>query len=262
MRPRPMLLIAAAVLAVVHVIGVLFARPLWRPAEVVAALCLLAYTIGAGSWVLTAAAGVLVAGAALTVPEPGGDAGMQVLSPEQYTSLFRQDQLETLTRVTAALLFVLLLLVVAVLRRPAPGRAVLGAAAVAALLIIGYAVVRSVVILSAGPRPTETSWSLGVGAVLPLLLALAALALAVAAAANRRWRAAAGAVLFVAVAVIFLDAAVGAVALPYEVRDYAQLFALDLITATDAVPQPTLALTVALQLTAAILAVAGLSARR
>ncbi|MGW4943780.1 hypothetical protein ACWEOZ_19585 [Actinoplanes sp. NPDC004185] len=99
MRLRPWLLTAAALLAVVHVIGVLFARPLYRHAEVLATLCLLAYAIRGdlladrrpARWGLSIAAAVLVAGATLTVPPPpGDDAGWQFLSPEQYDGLIRR----------------------------------------------------------------------------------------------------------------------------------------------------------------------------
>jgi cytochrome bd-type quinol oxidase subunit 2 len=307
------LLTAAAALAVVHVIGVLFARPLFRPAELLATLCLLACAIhsdmptdrggarsgvdatrfavldathsaapdathsaapdvmraaapadrGRAPWWLSAAAVVLVAGAALTVPAPGTGAGWQVLSPEEYGGLVRQAQLRSLAQVTAALLVVLLLLGAAALRRrksrKGTSRAVLGTAIATALLIIGYVVARSIVILSESRQAGESSQFLTVAAVLPLLLALAALTLAVATIAHRQWRAAAGAVLFMAVAAIWIDAAIGAAAMPYEIRDHAEIFAPDLITSTDTLPQPTQALTAALHLTASILLIAGLT---
>ncbi len=151
MRPGPLLLTAAAALAGVHVVGVLFARPLYRPAEVLAALCLLAYAIrydllpgrtpaptetsepvGGGpdldrrptggevpaprgrswSWGPSAAAAALVAGAAVSIPpSPGQAQGLVILSPEEYSGWVRRTQLESLVPVAAALLFVLVLLV-------------------------------------------------------------------------------------------------------------------------------------------------------
>jgi hypothetical protein len=200
-RLRPWLLTAAAVLAVVHVIGVLFARPLYRPAEVLATLCLLAYAIGydlladrrPARWGLSVAAAVLVAGAALTVPPPASDgAGWQFLSPEQYDGLVLRTQLKSLIPVTVALLFVLVLLVVRTRTagRQWPSRAGLLTGMAAAILVVGYTVVRLAVIEfevrevaivaifgNAAPTPRLSA---GVVAVLPLLLALTALALAAA----------------------------------------------------------------------------------
>ncbi|MEU8614171.1 hypothetical protein AB0C29_39910 [Actinoplanes sp. NPDC048791] len=278
MRLRPWLLTAAAVLAVVHVIGVLFARPLYRPAEVLATLCLLAYAILAGGgpprWGLSLAAAVLVIGAALTVPPPPTDgAGLQFLSPEQYDGLIRRTQLESLIPVTAVLLFVLVLLVVSTRTAGGqwPNRAGLLTGIAAAVLVVGYTVVRLAVIESEvhevaivavfGNDAPAPRLSAGVMAVLPLLLALTALALAVVAAAQRRLRAAGGALLLAVTGLIWIDAAIGAARLPYAVHDDASVFSLDLFTATDALPQPTQALTAALQLTAAVLLIAGLARR-
>jgi uncharacterized membrane protein YphA (DoxX/SURF4 family) len=95
----------------------------------------------------------------------------------------------------------------------------------------------------------------------PLMLALAALALTVVTAARRRPGAAGGAVLLAVTGLIWIDAAIGAARLPYAVHDDASMFSLDLFTATDTLPQPTQALTAALQLTAAVLLIAGLARR-
>jgi len=282
-RLRLWLLTAAAVLAVVHVIGVLFARPLYRPAEVLATLCLLACAIrddlladrGPARWGLSVAAAVLVAGAALTVPPPAGDgAGLQFLSPEQYDGLIRRTQLESLIPVTAALLFVLVLLVITTRTagRQWPSRAGLLTGIAAAVLVVGYTVVRLAVIefevhevaidvTFGGDAAPAPRLSAGVVAVLPLLLALTALALAVVTATQRRLRAAGGALLLAVTGLIWIDAAIGAAHLPYAVHDDASMFSLDLFTATDALPQPTQALTAALQLTAAVLLIAGLARR-
>ncbi|GAA3340370.1 hypothetical protein GCM10020358_27720 [Amorphoplanes nipponensis] len=275
MRPRPLLLTAAAVLAGAHVLGVLFARPLYRPAELLAALCLLAYAIHDASvpragadgartvrWGLSAAVAVLVAGAAMTVPPaPSEGAGWQILSPEQYDGLIWRARLESLVPVAAVLVFALLLL--AMLGRTTKSRAVLRTAIVAAALVAGYALLRIVVIEWGADRVSTTestspTWSpaaVALPALPALLLALAAVALAVVTATRRRWRAASGAVLLAAVALIWLGAAIAA-------RDAATLFSPDLITPTDALPQPTEATVAALRWAAAILIVSGLGWRR
>ncbi|WP_433726568.1 hypothetical protein ACQP2Y_09865 [Actinoplanes sp. CA-051413] len=282
MRLRPWLLTAAAGLAVVHVIGVLFARPLYRPAEVLATLCLLAYAISydlladrrPARWGLSVAAAVLVAGAALTVPPPASDgAGWQFLSPEQYDGLIRRSQLESMIPVTVALLFVLVLLVISTLTegRQWPSRTGLLTGIAAAVLVVGYTVVRLAVIefevhevaivVTFGDAAPARRLSAGVVAVLPLLLALTALALAVVTATQRRPRAAGGALLLAVTGLIWIDAAIGAARLSYAVHDDASMFSLDLFTATDTLPQPTQALTAAMQLTAAVLLIAGLARR-
>jgi hypothetical protein len=220
-RPRLWLLTAAAVLAGVHVTGVLFARPLYRPAEVLATLCLLAYAVRydlladrrPAWWGLSVAAAVLVAGAALTVPPPAGDgAGWQFLSPEQYDGLVLRAQLKSLIPVTVALLFVLVLLATTRQRRR-PSRTPLVTGIAAAVLILGYTVV-CLAVVGFGLRETphaEGAWSLSpaVMALMPLLLTLAALALAVVTAAGRRLQAAGGAVLLTVTGLIWIDAAIG-----------------------------------------------------
>ncbi|GAA3941976.1 hypothetical protein Aau02nite_80360 [Amorphoplanes auranticolor] len=263
-----MLLTAAAVLAVVHVIGVLFARPLYRPAEVLATLCLLACAIGSdlradrgpARWGPTVAAAVLVAGAALTVPPPPGDGtGLQFLSVEQYDGSVLRTQLQSLIPVTVALLFVLVLLATG--GKPRLSRTWLGAAIAAGVLVVFYTAARLALINSVlketGPEGLPRLPP-AVVALMPLLLALAALALAVVTAAQRRPLAAGGALLLVPAALIWIDTALGATLLPYEVYDTATLLSPDLITATDTLPQPTQALTAALCLTAAVLLIAGL----
>jgi hypothetical protein len=265
-----LLLTAAAVLAVVHVIGVLFARPLYRPAEVLATLCLLACAIGTdlradrgpSRWGTTVAAAVLVAGAALTVPPPAGDGTVRLefrfLSPEQHEAEVLRSQLQSLIPVTVALLFVLVLLVTG--GKPRLSRAWLGAGIAAGVLVVFYTAARLALINSVLEETgTEGSPRLSpaVVALMPLLLALAALALAVVTAARRRRLAAGGALLLVPAALIWIDTALGAALLPYQVHDTATLFSPDLITATDALPQPAQALTAAFCLTAAVLLIAG-----
>jgi hypothetical protein len=250
-RPRLLLLIAAAALAAVHVVGVMFARPLHRPAEVLAVLCLLGYAIrydllpGRGStvpdgsapagrwavWGLSGAVAVLLAGAALTVPPaPGGVGEWQFLSPEEYSGLITRAQLTSLIPGTAALLFVLALLIVLRHRPGARARGVdrllLGTGIAAAVLVVGWVAVRIVVLevvagLEVDDGPGEGMPTLGVA-----------------------------------------GATIGSATPPYAVRDHAMVLSLDVIPATAAMPQPTPALIAALQLAAAVLIVAGLSQPR
>jgi membrane protein YdbS with pleckstrin-like domain len=259
--------IAAAVLAVVHVTGVLFAHPVWRPAELAATVCLLIYAIGydllparspaSPSWHLSVAAAVLVAGAALTVPAAPSDAAeWQFLSPEEYSSLAWRAQFENLTPVTAVLIFVVVLLAT---RRGRTQDATLEkrTGIAAAVLIVGYVLLRAVIVARASPSALDLP--VAAVAVVPLVLALAALALGVATAAVRRWRATAGAVLLAVAALLWINSALGAVGLPYEVRDQATFLSTGVLTSTDALPQPMQALTAALHLTAAVLVVTGLT---
>jgi hypothetical protein len=240
---RVALLAASGVLAAIHVIGVLFARPLLRPAEVLATLCLL---LCCTSWGLRAATAALVAGAALTLPPRTADgAGLQILSPEQYDGLVQQSRLESLIPVIATLLFVLAVLVH---QRNRPGRLPLALGITAAVLVTGWVVTRAVLVDSAA-------------ALVPLLLALAAIALAVTTATRRERRATVGAVLLVAAATLWIDSAIRATELSYAIRDNANLFSLDLITPTDTFPQPTQALIAAVHLTAAILVITALTQR-
>lgn len=335
MHLRPLLLTAATTLAMAHVVGVLFAHPLFRPAELVAALCLLAYAIrydllahrhpawpgagepageggqptvagqsgkggkagaagpgGAGTaagggpagrdrvagWGPTAAAAVLVAGAAMTLPpEPGGGGGLQILSPEEYSVLASRVRLTSLVPVVVALLVVLVLLAaqrgpavgarIAAARRK-PGRAILGTGIAAAVLIVGYLVLRAAVIEFGAPRQSISSfawsptvWGLPAAVItlLPLLLALTALALAVVTARRGRRRAASGAVLLAVVGLIWLDSGIGAVPLPYAVDFNLDPYGSGWFTSTAASPQPIQAVTAALRLAAGILVVTGLT---
>ena len=286
-----MLVMAAGLLTAVHVVGVLFGRPVLRPAEVLATLCLLAYAIRydlladrfrtdrnpappaalapsatrARTWALSVAAALLVVGAALTVPsDPGMASGLQILSPEQYTGLLRDAWIDSLTPVAVAMLFVLVLLVSrrVPIRRGLP--LVCGVAG--AVLIVGYAVMRFLLIRRStddlvlfGGGDSASGTPLVVAALPPLLLALASLALAVVTAARRQWPAAAGGVLLAVAALGSLDSTLGSVGLPYEVRDVGSAFSLDRFLATAALPQPAEALTAALRLTAAILLITGLT---
>ena len=269
---------AAALLAAVHVAGALFGRPVLRPAEVLATLALLAYAIRhdvlthrsrdpapSTTWALSVAAALLVVGAVLTAPSArGAGSGLQILSPEEYNGLLRDAWIDGVIPVAVALLFTLVLLV----SRRGPVRLgwplVCGVAA--AVLIVGCAVLRFVVIrrspddlqLFGGGDPAS-GVPLVVAALPPLLLALTSLALAVLTAARRQRLAASGGVLLAVAALVWLDSTPGSAGLPYEVRDAGGVFSLDGFLATTALPQPAQALTAALRLTAAILLITGLT---
>jgi hypothetical protein len=293
-----LLVMAAALLTAVHVVGLLFGRPVLRPAEVLATLGLLAYAIrydlladryaavredpdadrlrpdrdpAAGrprTWALSVGAALLVVGAALTVPSaPGTGPGLQILSPEEYTGLLREAWIDTLTPVAVTLLFVLVLLVSR--RVPVRRGPVLVGGVVAAVLIVGSAVLRFFMIrrspddlLLFGDGDRTSGIPLFLAALPLLLLALASLALVVGTAARRQWPAAAGGVLLVLAALGWLDSTLGSAGLPYEVRAAGSAFSLDQFLATTALPQPTQALTAALRLTAAILLITGLARHR
>lgn len=70
MHARPLILAGAISCALLHVTGVLFGRPVWRWAEVLTVLLLLAYALlgepRVARWALPAALGVLLMVAGLT----------------------------------------------------------------------------------------------------------------------------------------------------------------------------------------------------
>jgi hypothetical protein len=71
-RPKPLLLSAAAACAVVHAVGILFAYPLWRYAEVLSVGVLLVYAVVSGlpapRWAVPAALAGLAMDAVRTMP--------------------------------------------------------------------------------------------------------------------------------------------------------------------------------------------------
>ncbi|MFI7330393.1 hypothetical protein [Micromonospora aurantiaca (nom. illeg.)] len=283
MRRAPLLLIlAAAVCAVAHVVGVLTAAPLWRGAEALSLALLLAYAVAAGlpapRWAVPAALVPLIVDAVRTMPaEPGaGDVGWTVYGSDDSAVDRTAGFDAALAGSWAALVAVAVLLLA---YRGRGRRRHLIAAAVAAAPVVGYAAVRVTdigVAVAAGTRVVETRTTLTrvdspgyhdqadvvpalVLAVLPpLALALAALALAVLLAGRGRRLAATGAALLALLALPLLDAAIEAVRLPVS-ADGTALFAWYAITPTTAMPQPMTALTAVVELAAYLLLVAGLT---
>ncbi|WP_254909903.1 hypothetical protein [Micromonospora sp. NBS 11-29] len=254
---------------VLHAVGVLVAQPVWRGAEVLSLALLLAYAVLGGlpapRWSVPAALAVLLADAVRTMPAaPGsGDFGWTVYSPIDRIDV--SAGFDTGLTACGATLVALAVLLVAgrgrVARRPVV------AAALAALPVLGYAIVRVVdlrrdLLAEARTRPdgpdTADAVSAVVLAVLPALaLALTALALAALLAGRGRRLAAAGAALLSLVALPLIDISIGAVALP--VSAFVEPGVLYAITPTAVLLQPVPALTVVVELTAYLLLVVGLT---
>jgi hypothetical protein len=125
-RLRTLLLIAAAVLAALHVAGVLFARPVLPTAELLLTAALLVCAVlpwPPAGWHLPVATAALVIEAALTMPAPPSDAGYAwiVVDPSKIDrSAVWRAQLEGFAPVWAALFFIAVLLLAA--RRSSTGR--------------------------------------------------------------------------------------------------------------------------------------------
>ncbi|WP_409072816.1 hypothetical protein [Micromonospora chalcea] len=283
MRRAPLLLIPAAVAAVAHVVGVLVAAPLWRGAEVLSLAVLLAYAVAAGlpapRWAVPAALAPLIVDAVRTMPAgPGaGDFGWTVYGSGDSAVDRTAGFDAALAGSWAALVAVAVLLVAC---RGHGRRRHLIAAAVAAAPVVGYAAVRvtDIGVAVAAVTPgleirTETTLTrvdgsgydqadvvpaLVLAVLPPLALALAALALAVLLAGRGRRLAATGAALLAVLALPLLDAGIEAVHLPVS-ADGTALFAWYAIPPTLAMPQPVAALTVAVELAAYLLLVAGLT---
>ncbi|MET7833820.1 hypothetical protein ABZS44_13500 [Micromonospora sediminicola] len=277
MRRGPLLLSAAVVCVALHVVGVLVARPVWRGAEVLALVLLLAYAVvgglPVGRWaartalVTPAALALLAADALRTMPpEPGSaDIGWQVLRPDEVRVELTAGFDAGLTACWATLgaLAVLLLR----WRGPVPPRWAVAAGAAAAP-VVGYTVVRVVDIwrdLAAGDAAHAPDvdgadpLSAVILAVVPsVALATLALTLAALLAGHGRLLAAAGAALLAVIALPLTDSSIGAVPLSRFPGEGTELFAWHAITPTSAMPQPVPALTVAVELTAYLLLVVGL----
>nr|WP_091195495.1 hypothetical protein [Micromonospora narathiwatensis] len=274
MRPGPPLLIGAVAFAGLHAAGVLVAQPVWRYAEVLSLGLLLAYALVSGvpapRWAVPAALTVLLLDAVRTTP-PAPGTERHVLMIERGADLDVPSGFESgLTLCWASLTAVAVLLTV--WRRDGWHRRVTAGAAVAALLVAGYAVVRVVDIwlaVRAEPRPylhgtdsADPVIAVGLAVLPPLALGLTALALATALAGHGRRLASAGAVLLAVVALPYLDASIGAVPLPLYAADRTAMFAGNAITPTLSLPRPVPALTVAVELAAYLLLVVGLTGSR
>ncbi|MEV4823258.1 hypothetical protein [Micromonospora sp. NPDC049274] len=267
MRPRLLLLSAAAACAVFHVVGVLTARPIWRYAEVASLGLLLAYALASrpprSRWALGAALAVLLVDAFRTMPAPRDSTGYgwQVLvpgsAPETPSAL---ESALSLCWPAAAAVGVLLV----VWRRDGWHRRWMAPGVVGAALIIGYATVRIVGIRSAvdaeTPRGNDTGMADLIMAVLPpLVLGVTALALASALGGHGRRIAAIGAALLALTALPLMDTCIATVPMPLYAGSQNAVFAWHAITPTPSLPQPMPALTAMVELTGWLLLVVGLS---
>ncbi|MFI7075998.1 hypothetical protein ACIBO1_01730 [Micromonospora sp. NPDC049903] len=279
MRPRWILLAGVVVLVVLHVLGLLTAVPIFRPAELVALSVLVVYALLMGApahrWAVPLAFVAPVVDAYRTMPaDPSDGRQWQVFRPGP---LDLDIAFDTGLRATWASLVVVLVLTLVVLRgRERPGRRVVAGAAAAAAVVTGYVVVLVVRVHLAG-RDTESrrigddGWA-GTeisAASAPFLLALAAIGLAALLLGRGRsspagWGgrrlAVAGAVLLVPAALLHLDATLGMLPLPYPSGD--GIFLTAGITAGPTLAAPVPALTAAVELTAYLLLAAGLTTPR
>ena len=272
MRSRLILLTAAASSAALHVAGVLTANPIWRYAEVLSIGLLLAYAIISRSqssrWVLWVALAVLFVDAVRTMPAArGSDSyGGMVLVPGpsiDTPSAFESGLSLCWPLVTAACVLLV------AWRRGGWHLQTVAPAVVGAALIIGYAVFRVVSIwrdvAADPPRATGTdeaeTMALSTAVLPPLVLGITALALAAALAGHGRRLASIGAALLALMALPLLDTCIGMAPIPLSVSSDHALFAWHAITPTLSIPQPMPALTAAVELTAYLLLVAGLTDR-
>jgi hypothetical protein len=249
----------AAVLAVVHVAGVLVDDPSWRFAELATFVLLSVYAAGVGtpSWLGPVALSPLLVDALLTIPPATPAAyGWQVLSTDQLHRHPVLDALDQGFRLAGPALLAVLALLVARRDRWRPsGRAVV--AAVLALAVVGYAVVRVgkiVGYLHGHPSDGSGGWAVAVAVLVPVSLAVAALVLAGKAGG---WAAPIGGVLIAAGALPMIDSMIGTVPTSYPIYD-AGLFGWDAITPSVALSAPVPALTEAPLLAGLLGVVAGL----
>ncbi|MET8089339.1 hypothetical protein [Micromonospora sp. NPDC005220] len=144
-------------------------------------------------------------------------------------------------------------------------------AVVGAVLVTGYAAVRIVstwrAVAAEPPRASGTGFAdlmmaVSMAVLPPLVLGITALALASALAGHGRRLASIGAALLALMALPLIDTCIATVPMPLSVgNDYA-VFAWDAITPTLSMPRPMPALTAAVELTAYLLLVAGLTDAR
>ncbi|TDB93008.1 hypothetical protein E1091_12320, partial [Micromonospora fluostatini] len=146
MRRGPLLLTAAGACAAAHVAGVLMADPVWRYAEVLAIVLLLAYAVSNGlpapRWAMPAALAVLLVEAVRTLPaDRHAGYGWSTYDPSARIDVPSGFE-AGLAASWASLTAVAVLLVV--WRRGGWRRRPVVAATVTAVLVTGYAVVRIV----------------------------------------------------------------------------------------------------------------------
>ncbi|MFG1886211.1 hypothetical protein [Micromonospora sp. NPDC049102] len=271
MRPRLLLLSAAALCAALHVAGVLTDRPIWRYAEVLSIGLLFASAMFSRAprsrWALGLAFAVLLVDAARTMPaardSTGG--GWKVLVPgsgSETPSAFESGLSLCWPSLTAALVLLV------ACRRGGWHRQTVVPAAVGAVLVAAYAVVRIVStwravaaepLRASGADVSGLMMAVSMAVLPPLVLGITALTLCSALAGHGRRLASIGAALLAVVALPLIDACISAVPMPlYVGNDYA-VFGSDAITPTLSMPQPMPALTAAVALTAYLLLVAGLT---
>lgn len=231
---------------------------------------LLLYAVVSGlpapRWAVPAFLAVLAVDAAWTLPEDPGTEGYAWKVLKAGSDIDMPSGFEAGLTDTWALLAVAALLLV-VWGRGGWRRSAMTAAALPAVLITGYALVR-VLDIGLAVRATRERYANGIDAVdtmtavslavLPALaLGLTALALATALAGHGRRLASAGAALLVVVALLHLDSSIGAVPLPLYAGNRTALFTGYAIAPTLSMPHPVPALTAAVELAAVLLLVAG-----
>ncbi|MEU5785332.1 hypothetical protein [Micromonospora lupini] len=269
MRPRLLLLSAAASCAAFHVAGVLTARPIWRYAEVLGIGLLLACALVSRSpssrWALGTALAVVLVDAVRTTPPPPqrSDYGWMAFGPGPQPEV--SSALEFALSLCWPSLTAVLVLLVA-WRRGGWQRRTVAPGVVGAALIIGYAAVRLVSIRhavaaerGAGTDVAELMMAVSVAVLPPLVLGIAALALASALAGHGRRLASTGAVLLALLALPLMDTCISMVPMPLYAGSDTALFAWYAITPTLSMPQPVPALTAVVELTGYLLLVAGLT---
>ncbi|MEU4337991.1 hypothetical protein AB0F59_25610 [Micromonospora lupini] len=269
MRPRLLLLSAAASCAAFHVAGVLTARPIWRYAEVLGIGLLLACALVSRSpssrWALGTALAVVLVDAIRTTPPPPqrSDYGWMAFGPGPQPEV--PSALEFALSLCWPSLTAVLVLLVA-WRRGGWQRRTVAPGVVGAALIIGYTAVRLVSIRhavvaerGAGTDVAELMMAVSVAVLPPLVLGIAALALASALAGHGRRLASTGAVLLALLALPLMDTCISMVPMPLYAGSDTALFAWYAITPTLSMPQPVPALTAVVELTGYLLLVAGLT---
>ncbi|WP_444947758.1 hypothetical protein [Micromonospora ureilytica] len=273
MRPRLILLTAAASCAALHVAGILTANPIWRYAEVLSVGLLLAYAIisrpQSSRWALWAALAVLLVDAVRTTPAARGSDSYGVLVFAPGSSIETPSSFESGLSLCWPLLTAVGVLLVA-WHRGGWHRHTVVPAVVGAALITGYAVFRVVGVWRAvaaepprasGTDEAETMMAVSTAVLPPLVLGVTAFALAASLAGHGRRLASIGAALLAFMALPLMDTCIDMVPMPLSVDSDNALIAWHAITPTLSIPQPMAALTAAVELTAYLLLVAGLTDR-
>ncbi|MEV0328330.1 hypothetical protein AB0H63_18070 [Micromonospora echinospora] len=259
-----------------HAAGILVADPVWQYAEVLSLALLLGYAVVSGlpqpRWAVPVALTALLVDAVRTMPaDPDtGSYGWQILRPGP-TDVDTWAGFESGLMLCWSPLIVVVVLL-AVWHRAGWRRRTVAVAAVAATLVVGYAIVRVVDVWLAtraeqrpyadGADVADHVVAVGLAVLPAVTLGVTALALASALAGHGRWLASAGAVLLALVALPHLDASIDAVPLPLDAAGYVVSSAWQVLPPSLSMPQPVPALTAAVELTAYLLLVVGLTGVR